>query len=314
VRTKVGLLSVGVGLLAICSGRAVLADQLPVFNASVLQEGGNSVSGSSTVSTAFSYFNPISNGAGTLSGDEFAAAGPGGLRSSSKVSIFRTGAPGLDSASGPAQASASATFNDFIITGPGGSVAGSANFTLSGAFETTANIADSIGNTLVLGGAQIEVGVSGSMPGMSFSGLFDQQSGANGQGPTGFISGGNGVFAGDSAPTGFTTAMTELPVGTLFSVSLGLGTTAFASWGSGGGAEGELTTVDLTALSDFSNTFTFATTGPVFNLPDGYTVNSVSGDIVNNRFVGGPAATPEPPALIMLGSGLLSLAVFLRRR
>jgi hypothetical protein len=58
-----------------------------------------------------------------------------------------------------------------------------------------------------------------------------------------------------------------------------------------------------------------APTGAVFNLPGGYAVNSISADIVSNQFAGGPpSATPELPALIMLGSGLLSLAFFLRRR
>jgi PEP-CTERM motif len=73
--------------------------------------------------------------------------------------------------------------------------------------------------------------------------------------------------------------------------------------------------MDLRGVSNYSDTFSLAPTGAIFNLPDGYTVNSVSADVVNNRFAGGPpSATPEPPALIMLGSGLLSLAFFLRRK
>jgi hypothetical protein len=35
-----------------------------------------------------------------------------------------------------------------------------------------------------------------------------------------------------------------------------------------------------------THTFGFSSSGPVFNLPDGYTVNSVSGNIVDNHYVG----------------------------
>jgi hypothetical protein len=320
VKTKAVLTTVCVALAVVCSGSAALADILPSFNASVLS--GTSASGSSAVSTAFDNSIPI--GGGTLSQDEFAAAGSGGVRASSKVSLFRSGSPGLDSASGPAQAGASATFFDFMITGPGTSVSGSVNFSLSGTTETTASISDTNpfvpgwpGNTLVLGGATIDVGVSGSVNGNGFTGAFSQQSGANGQGPTGFITAGSGIFSGDSAaPTGFTTATTLLPVGTLFQVSLGLGTDAFAFWGSSGSAAGELTTVDLTALSDFHDTLSFATTGPVFNLPGGYTVNSLSADIVNNAFTppGASTSVPEPGTLILLGTGLLGMAGGFRRK
>jgi len=59
-------------------------------------------------------------------------------------------------------------------------------------------------------------------------------------------------------------------------------------------------------LGDFSNTLSFATTGPVFNLPPGFTLNSVEANIVDNHFVGG-ATVPEPATLTLLGSGLAGL-------
>ena len=62
------------------------------------------------------------------------------------------------------------------------------------------------------------------------------------------------------------------------------------------------------ATVEFGNTFSFATNGPVFDLPAGVTVNG--GGIVNNRF----APVPLPGTLPLLGSGLLGLVAFRLRR
>jgi hypothetical protein len=64
--------------------------------------------------------------------------------------------------------------------------------------------------------------------------------------------------------------------------------------------------VELSALNDFGSTLTFSTSGPAFDLPGGYTVNSVSADIVNNQYWGGTTVSaPEPGTLFLLGSGSL---------
>lgn len=67
--------------------------------------------------------------------------------------------------------------------------------------------------------------------------------------------------------------------------------------------------VSSSADGDFLDTFSLPTSGPVFNLPDGYTVNSLSGLIVDNRWVGAPTgAVPEPGSLALLGAGIAGLA------
>ena len=63
--------------------------------------------------------------------------------------------------------------------------------------------------------------------------------------------------------------------------------------------------------SDFGGTLSFAPSGPAFDLPPGWTANSVSGNIVDNRFVG--AAVPEPGGLTLLASGALLLLGLARR-
>ena len=66
---------------------------------------------------------------------------------------------------------------------------------------------------------------------------------------------------------------------------------------------------------DFSHALGFPTDGPVFNLPDGYTANSSDGFIVNNRFSpGGPAPVPLSGTLLLLGSGLLGMAGYGRKK
>jgi PEP-CTERM motif len=66
--------------------------------------------------------------------------------------------------------------------------------------------------------------------------------------------------------------------------------------------------VSSSGHGNFFDTFSLPTSGPVFNLPQGYTVNSVSGLIVDNRWVGAPtSAVPEPGSLTLLALGIAGL-------
>lgn len=102
--------------------------------------------------------------------------------------------------------------------------------------------------------------------------------------------------------------LTLLPVGEQFRVYV----YANAGCGAFGGASGlpadefDTTSVLSICVSDFSATVQFPTTGPVFILPDGYTVYSESAGIVDNRVVVSQAV-PEPSTLLLLGAGVLAL-------
>jgi hypothetical protein len=88
---------------------------------------------------------------------------------------------------------------------------------------------------------------------------------------------------------GFTLALPViLPVGKN-SVSMSLAVSAF---GDQNGAE----ISGAVASSFFNNTVSFAKNGPAFELPEGYTVNSVSANIVNNHWI--PPA-PEPASALL---------------
>jgi hypothetical protein len=67
------------------------------------------------------------------------------------------------------------------------------------------------------------------------------------------------------------------------------------------------------AFASFADTFGFPTSGPVANLPDGYTLNSLDGSIVNNRFVI-PQSVPQPSTLWLFGLGLVLVALLSWRR
>jgi hypothetical protein len=82
----------------------------------------------------------------------------------------------------------------------------------------------------------------------------------------------------------------QLPVNQPFHLGLGVDTETVAT------GRGAFATGGAVATADFSHTLSFPTVGPVFDLPSGYTVNSVDGLIVNNQFVGGASSVNPPVA------------------
>jgi len=69
-------------------------------------------------------------------------------------------------------------------------------------------------------------------------------------------------------------------------------------------------------VADLRRTLTLPTSGPVFDLPAGFTVNSAQAQIVDNRWVGGAASSPvpEPSSFCIFGFGCLALLGYGWRR
>jgi len=116
----------------------------------------------------------------------------------------------------------------------------------------------------------------------------------------GFSSGGEvdndlSAFIGGTLTTG----TVIVPVGVPVAVSLQLGSGVFGNAG--------------TATTFFEHSLDFARGVPLFNLPDGYTVEDPDAFVFDNRFAP-PGAVPEPAAwaLMIAGFGLAGAA--LRRR
>lgn len=185
---------------------------------------------------------------------------------------------------------------DLIITGPGANVTTSLNLHLSGNLGATS--APSPGHNLVTGGssASFSVTVDGTVRG---EGQYSVSSVA---GVT-QTSSANGWLQDFDGSTDLTTSTFNLQTGTALTVRLALGISV----------TGLLMDTDqgtVGGFADFGNTASFNFDGPVFNLPEGYTANSVSGGIVNNRFV----LVPEPGPALLVAATALPLLSWRRRR
>lgn len=73
-----------------------------------------------------------------------------------------------------------------------------------------------------------------------------------------------------------------------------------------GGGPGDDPVGAVSGVADFGDMLTFPSSGPVFDLPPGYTVNSVVGGIANNQ-------VPEPGASTLSIGALFTLALLARR-
>ena len=91
-----------------------------------------------------------------------------------------------------------------------------------------------------------------------------------------------------------------LPVGQVFRVEVEAFANARGSIRIDGtpANESDAVTASGGGTSSFQQTVSFPTSGPVFNLPPGYTVNSASALVVNN------VAVPEPSVLCLLVAGV----------
>lgn len=206
---------------------------------------------------------------------------------------------------GVAQESSSFVLDNLLLSGPvlGEIIPVSFNVSIDGSFSATSSggpFASGLSANVSGGGSSSSLGGGGfalGSLGADSAGRIDR---------SGIFS----AFPASGDGLGFATSpVFNARVGDMLTVSLQLETSAIAVVNFGGGPG------FADAFVDFSNTFGFPTIGPVFNLPDGYTVNSLDGFIVNNRFgTPGVEPIPEPGTLLLLGSGLLGVARYGRKK
>jgi len=211
----------------------------------------------------------FTNGIGTADADAFAL---GGWLGGSATASSTGNASQFNSAA--ACHKAQIVIDDVIISGPGSEV----STQVSAHFEGTLDPVAGGGVAVAEASARIRAETVGGGALSSYT-IY----------PTGSVS------APVAVDTILTTPSFLAPVGVPFAVRMYMESDVGVSdsWSAG----------NATSASDFSNSLSFIEGAPVFDLPAGYTVNSIDGNIVDNQFVG----APEVPALG--GSGRLAIVV-----
>ena len=183
--------------------------------------------------------------------------------------------------------------DDLVLSGPAGpTVPVFLNLDLTGSLDAGGSM-NSPGFDWPAGaGGSAEVNVGVTAPGLSSSGIRRYLN--NNRNEESFFS--SGLLAGGDE---LATDPFQVQVGVPFAVEVIMRLSV--------GASTNITHGNAFADASFSNTLSFPTNRPVFTVPDGYTVNSVSAGIVDNRFQF-QSQVPEPStlALLLIGSILVA--------
>lgn len=277
---------------------------LPAFTATT-SDGSTETNFTAATSSGF-VSGPLSPDDSTFIRQETAFANSGGLRASARVTtnvVRPAGAPGFNHS---ASARATFKFDDFLILGPGTTTSASINFNLDGTFATGIINLNNLFSAVLT--STIGFDITGRIVGQPFSGTYSQTH----ELASGLFASGNcnpcestsaaatGIIEQGPLPVNIVTPIFDnLPVNTPFGIELSLGVNATAIYQFGGSScndSGCSSAFNIDSLSDFSNTLTFSTSGPVMNFSgNDFTLFSEQAGIRNNQIV------PEPSTLILVG-------------
>ena len=226
-----------------------------------------------------------------------AVADIGGLRSHTFGEIDNDvpGVFGATDFSVLATSSASGRYDDVIISGPAGFVTTSINMYLEGSLIV--QVPSLTAGSGASASVQVWMLVNGQFVGDGLLQIYQ-----NALNPPA-IGQALGMLTDWRAFGAISSASFVVPTNVPFTVYVDL-QTSIGALGYGGDR------FKTTANSGFLGTLKFATDGPVFSLPDGYTVNSVDAGIIDNTF-----AVPEPSTMALACCAPLMIGiVWLRRR
>jgi len=240
------------------------------------------------------------NGTGSAGFNASADTGFLGIQSrATSISALTPGGGPVRGALVFAGGSASASFTDFVISGPAG--ASTVMASVNGSLMISSAITDTTTANLRLRGINASVLITG---GTAFS------------------------VGGTLASQDFLSPEFALPVGQAFNLLMRLSTNGFHAvaadrFPSGGGpaqaglteSMAETATLSLGTVAPQRGADGLFTAGGglVFNLPGGYTLNSTQANIVNNQWLGPTLPVPEPASALLMLAGVAVL-VWHRRR
>jgi hypothetical protein len=283
-------------LAALLLAWAPCAFAAPVFH--VIVNGGQGPfdeSSSSSLSRAsalsLNQTDPISGYSFDYVNNAFGAAGPGGLHADAN-SRFYTDNPVGSGDNVDAVANAYMTLDDVVISGPAGMITTSYTIHLTGTLEASKDLQAT--SEFSGAAARVEVILFGN-------GQFLNDSAAAKYND--LPQRGSGLLQNFTGSDDLTSAPFTVTANQAFTVVLELGIDAQSVLAPDD-------TGSASAAAHFGNTLTFVTDGPVFDLPAGYTANSISGNIVDNHSV----PVPEPARAGLLGTGGVGLLLGWARR
>jgi len=186
--------------------------------------------------------------------------------------------------------------DDLLVTPIGGGTATTVPLSLRLELSGGLGADGSLNEPPVLGfpagaGGTASVAVSVEAGGASFNGTRSYSNNNRNEevfGSTGLLAGGD-IFG---------TPEFDIVVGSPFSITVAMTVIA--------GASTNITHGNANANASFGSTLRFPIGGPVFEVPEGFTVNSLSAGIVDNRF-DVDAAVPEPSTALLLVAGVAAL-------
>jgi len=247
-------------------------------------------------------------------GNAHSSVGPFAMRLGTTAVLDVTGATSGNASVGN-QAWGMWEFDDFLVTGTGSQsvpVLGALHLALGGTIFGT-GLGDSQGSlTAVANGVgqiYFEIEINGTDAGYGQA-SYAYNNGSPIQLVDGLLIGHYG--SGGSIADSITSSQLMIPVGQTFSVRVYVNASARGVVNIAGTPADQFDTVNALGggVSDFSTTVTFPTSGPVFDLPAGYTLNSPSAGIVNNQLV---VPVPEPRLVTLLVTGIGVLGALRRR-
>ncbi len=241
-----------------------------------------------------------------------ASAGPGSVAvvSNSKASGY---SPAGEDTTSVGYNNAYFTATDLIFTGPNPTVDTKLELFWSGVMDHSVESLNA--NSYTNSNTSLDIDGYIRRPAsttfLSFSGYISVSKEQYGLAPqsTGIYDG--GILAGAYPPSGpLVTAEFNVPTGEPLTFKLSIATFSgtILMWTLAPGAvEGS-----ATSKADFGGTLHLPASGPVFDLPEGYTVNSVEANIVDNEWTGTPvtAPLPEPDYCGDLGTVFLDADLF----